>query len=394
MAENGKNRSPAPDVACAGTHETGTNVAAGDDDASIRARQLAQQRRRWRLIVLASYGFDALILLAFVATGTISLAVPIGYLAAAAAINLPAVLIRPAPGAMRFDDDRIRAFEVVAALLLQFAIVLAEPALAFMVVNVFTVLAFGALRLSVRQFMAAWAVGVAASAVVALRLADSAPSIMPEGLPEAVLTWLFFVSVMGRTVLISSYASLMRLRLSESREALRSTLSEVRDHAIRDDLTGAYNRRYMLHALARAGANGRRVDHPVCILLLDLDSFKSINDRHGHAAGDAVLRRFCEVVARVVRSGDVFGRVGGEEFLLILPGADQVDTARCVDRLRQRLRETDWTDIAPDLSLTASSGIARWAPDDSADTLLARADMALYRAKHAGRDRCEFADPP
>ena len=344
--------------------------------------------------MLSSYGFDALILLAFVATGTISLAIPLGYVAAAVAINLPAALVRPRLGTERFDDDRVRAFEVVAALLLQFAIVLAEPALAFMVVNVFTVLAFGALRLSVRQFMIAWAVGVAASAVVSLRLVDNAPSIVPEGLPEAVLTWLFFVSVMGRTVLISVYASLMRQRLADSRQALRSTLAEVRDHAIRDDLTGVYNRRYMVEALARAGVNARRADHPVCALLLDLDSFKSINDRYGHAAGDAVLRRFCEIVAGVVRSADIFGRVGGEEFLLILPGADQKAAAQCVERLRQRLRETDWTDIAPDLQLTTSSGIARWAPDDSADTLLARADMALYRAKHAGRDRSEFADPP
>lgn len=346
------------------------------------------------MLVLASYGFDALILLAFAASGSTSLAVPLGYALAGIAICLPSLLVGSNPASGNFNDDRIRTFEVIAALLLQFAVVLTEPALAFMLTNVFTVLAFGALSLSLRQFLLAWAIGALASAFVAFRLTGDVPSVLPASATEAVLAWLFFVSVMGRTVLISVYAGMLRQRLADSRQALRSTLEEVRDHAIRDDLTGVFNRRYMLDALARAGVNARRADHPVCAVLLDLDAFKAINDRFGHAAGDAALRRFAAIVSEIVRTGDIFGRVGGEEFLLILPGADLPEAAGCVERLRMRMRDTDWTDIGQALALTTSAGIARWAPDDSADTLLARADAALYRAKHSGRDRSEFADPP
>jgi diguanylate cyclase len=149
-----------------------------------------------------------------------------------------------------------------------------------------------------------------------------------------------------------------------------------------DALTGTLNRGAFQERLTEAIAAPD--GEPFVLALLDLDHFKRVNDRFGHPAGDRALRRFCELVEADARHRDVLGRLGGEEFALLLAGTDLGGAHRFADRLRATVaRET----AAGEVALTVSIGLAEAAPEMSADDLLRSADVALYAAKNGGRNR-------
>lgn len=136
-------------------------------------------------------------------------------------------------------------------------------------------------------------------------------------------------------------------------------------------------------------AAARREQWPLSVLLLDLDHFKAINDRHGHAAGDAVLRACAAAWQAQLRSSDLLARTGGEEFCVLCEQADAEAAAAVAARLLQATRALRLPQVDPALQVRVSIGIAQWERGESLATLLDRADAALYRAKQRGRDRCE-----
>jgi diguanylate cyclase (GGDEF)-like protein len=141
----------------------------------------------------------------------------------------------------------------------------------------------------------------------------------------------------------------------------------------------------------------RRADDRFCVLMIDVDHFKAVNDRHGHATGDRALAHISRLMTQALRAEDRLGRLGGEEFLVLLPGADQRRALAEAERLRLDVRATPLRDADTDVvvALTVSIGVAEWAgAGEDASRLLARADRALYRAKHLGRDRVEAAEEP
>ncbi|XKE46112.1 diguanylate cyclase [Halomonas organivorans] len=152
-----------------------------------------------------------------------------------------------------------------------------------------------------------------------------------------------------------------------------------------DELTGLLNRRAGMARLDEEIARGHRHTTPLCVAICDLDHFKQINDRHGHGVGDEALAAVAEVMQSELRRYDVLARLGGEEFLVILPGATLSEAERSIERLRRRLAETPLA--SPGLSLTLSAGLAALEEGDAGDALLERADRALYRAKREGRNR-------
>jgi diguanylate cyclase (GGDEF)-like protein len=155
-----------------------------------------------------------------------------------------------------------------------------------------------------------------------------------------------------------------------------------------DGLTGLANRRACTDALHAETARSERLDTPLSVVLADLDGFKDVNDVHGHAVGDEVLRIFADVLRQTLRESDVAGRWGGEEFLLLLPGADEEGAAHLAERVRIRVASRPIPG-APGLRVTASFGVAEYGPQSDTEQLLAAADTALYRAKRAGKDRVE-----
>jgi diguanylate cyclase (GGDEF)-like protein len=162
----------------------------------------------------------------------------------------------------------------------------------------------------------------------------------------------------------------------------------VQRQAITDDLTGLVNRRRFIEALDAEIERARRFGSPLTIVLADLDNFKQVNDEFGHHGGDVVLRAFADLIGSHVRDVDVSGRIGGEEFAILLPETDGVDAARVAERMRRSLSEVaiPLSDHAS-IRVASSFGVAALAPGQSGDDLLRAADAALYRAKDEGKNR-------
>lgn len=156
-----------------------------------------------------------------------------------------------------------------------------------------------------------------------------------------------------------------------------------------DELTGLPNRRLFARHLERALARADRYEHEVAVLALDLDHFKQLNDRCGHPAGDAALKAVASVLRESLREVDTVARAGGEEFWVLLAHTGETGAAEVAEKLRRRVAALDveGADDQPLGHLSVSIGVAQRKPAEDADSLLARADAALYRAKRAGRDR-------
>jgi diguanylate cyclase (GGDEF)-like protein len=168
----------------------------------------------------------------------------------------------------------------------------------------------------------------------------------------------------------------------------------VERQALVDGLTGVANRRHCEDALTTEIARAERLGTPFTLVLADLDDFKAVNDAHGHATGDDVLREFASVLRATVRDSDLAGRWGGEEFLLLLPGADAAGGAQLADRIRAILSERSFLGRDGEvLTVTCSFGVAQHRDGEGERALFAAADRALYRAKRGGKNRVELEAP-
>jgi len=178
--------------------------------------------------------------------------------------------------------------------------------------------------------------------------------------------------------------------VAERTRQLESQNKQLERLATRDPLTGLYNRRYIEEKLEEETARSRRYGPPLAVLLLDLDNFKQVNDTLGHPVGDEVLVTVAESLRKDVRQVDAVGRMGGEEFIVVLPNTSAAAAGVLGDRARGRVSRIDSV-IKPDgtpLSITVSGGIAQFeAQDQSPKEMLERADKALYQAKREGKDR-------
>jgi diguanylate cyclase len=196
--------------------------------------------------------------------------------------------------------------------------------------------------------------------------------------------------------MLAGQMSRLRERLRQQKLELGDALARIQDLATRDDLTGLANRRHMTAMLEQEHARSARSGQPFCVAVLDIDHFKRVNDAHGHAAGDEVLRWFAAAGRAELRDADLLARWGGEEFLVLLPETTLALARGCVERLRAKVATTpiELTGFGKGqlrLSITVSGGLAEYGPQDSVGELVARADRALYDAKDQGRDRVVIA---
>jgi diguanylate cyclase (GGDEF)-like protein len=205
---------------------------------------------------------------------------------------------------------------------------------------------------------------------------------------------LFTAVVIGATAVLSMRLSRLRARLSAQKTALEQALEVNRELATRDGLTGLLNRRAMLALLNQQRPYQRRTEGAMALAMLDLDHFKRINDQHGHQVGDAVLQRFAELARSQLRAGDTLARWGGEEFLLLMQDTTEVEALVALERVRQRIVAGRFDELAAGLQPTFSAGLAAYQGGEPCAAVIERADQALYRAKHNGRNRVETAAPP
>ena len=178
-------------------------------------------------------------------------------------------------------------------------------------------------------------------------------------------------------------------------EAIQDIIGELQRRLVRqsitDPLTGAFNRRQMETRLAETMAGRRRHDTPAAILVIDVDHFKRVNDEHGHKAGDAVLRGVVSVVRSRARKADQLFRMGGEEFVLLLPDTTESDAATVADEIRRAIGDASLLDGH---RVTVSIGVGGLDPGDSVESWLRETDAAMYAAKEGGRDRVARRAPP
>ncbi|HRE43532.1 MAG TPA: PleD family two-component system response regulator [Terricaulis sp.] len=187
--------------------------------------------------------------------------------------------------------------------------------------------------------------------------------------------------------LIARARTLMRRK--RYMDALRARLDHSLELAITDQLTGLYNRRFMAAQLGPLIQRAQCGGDPVSLMIVDIDHFKRINDTHGHDAGDAILREFSVRLASNVRPSDFACRMGGEEFVVIMPRTSGDTACMAAERLRRQICAAPFQGarLSEPLDVTISIGVASAEADDDADTVLKRADEALYEAKTAGRNR-------
>ena len=174
--------------------------------------------------------------------------------------------------------------------------------------------------------------------------------------------------------------------ISNLRGQLRDSVRTIEQLAIRDALTGTWNRRHLDTLLASELQRCARLGQVLCIGLADIDHFKAVNDRHGHLTGDAVLKNVAACLRTQLRGIDELGRFGGEKFMVLLPGVSLAQAQACAERLRRHVAELA-APAGTDARVTVSIGVAAFAPGEPAAAVVERADRALYRAKNGGRNR-------
>jgi len=179
-------------------------------------------------------------------------------------------------------------------------------------------------------------------------------------------------------------------RLSKQLEQRNQQLDELNQQlnvvALHDKLTGLYNRHFIVDQLEMQYESYVRYGNACSIVIIDIDHFKQVNDRYGHIVGDEVLVAFSRLVESMVRQGDLIGRYGGEEFLLVLPMTDLAAASQLAQRIRNRLAAEPLVDQPVMLVVTASFGVAQIGSEESIDDWLLRSDQALYSAKEHGRN--------
>ena len=223
------------------------------------------------------------------------------------------------------------------------------------------------------QMLLAWVPLVAVSTARAVQLSIGAP----------LSPWLEY----GLPLVLACTAVVLMLGLADRMQAFRSERDRARQDAQRDPLSGAYNRVGILQRLQHAVAEARAGSRQVAVLFLDIDHFKQINDTHGHALGDACIRQLSWLVQEELMPGESFGRLGGEEFMLVLPGVNGRHARDAAERLRRKVEGRSVVLDGVRVGMTVSIGSVEYAAPETADALVRRADAAMYAAKEAGRNR-------
>jgi two-component system, cell cycle response regulator len=181
-------------------------------------------------------------------------------------------------------------------------------------------------------------------------------------------------------------------QLKQQRHQESGRLQALESAAYHDGLTGLYNRRALDERLPELMRAALENQESLWAIMIDFDHFKRVNDDFSHHIGDVVLKTGCDALAKLTREGDMLARYGGEELVLIVTHVDEVIAHKIAERMRQQIAKLAWADVAPSLQISISLGGAAWQEGESPETLLLRADQALYSAKHAGRNCVRFAE--
>jgi diguanylate cyclase (GGDEF)-like protein len=208
------------------------------------------------------------------------------------------------------------------------------------------------------------------------------------------LQLVYFVVMLAMLTTVSllvTQLNALRARSTKRKNDLSKALAQVQHLATRDELTGLFNRRHMNDVLNIEKQRADRSGHGFTVCLIDVDLFKSVNDRFGHHVGDEVLQSLARALEFGLRSTDVVARWGGEEFLIVFTEVDQQAPETVLSRIRQHLEQTPVCRAQPELRVSFSAGLCSYHSHAPLHRVIEQADRALYQAKHGGRNRTETA---
>lgn len=362
------------------------------DSAAADARQAVRLRRFY--MALASYGLWTLIGLIAWAGGLIAMP---GWLLAA---TLSGIVLSNAwfwyylrsGRSLLFEDPSMTLPQVAMGLFWTLVLIGASHLdRSLMMVVYIVVMLFGIFRLDRDAFIKLSIFALAGYAIVIA--VDLVLRGVEVQLFHEVVRFLVLASCLLWCASFGTHVAGLRARLREQNEALQQHVLKAERSAQRDHLTTVYNRRYIMNALDEERGRCQHRKAPFAVIILDLDHFKSINDRYGHVVGDRVLARFAQMARRELRAVDVispgrrrhsFGRFGGEEFICLLPETGLDGARNCAARLQEAMKRERFE---RGIEVTFSAGIAIYRHGETIEETLGRADDALYRAKNAGRNR-------
>ncbi|MFZ5755414.1 MAG: GGDEF domain-containing protein [Pseudomonadota bacterium] len=251
----------------------------------------------------------------------------------------------------------------------------------------FGVLTLGSFRLAKRWFyLISTATNFGYCYVLYLAFTD--PEIS-KGVTESVelvqiLMFIFLTTIFART---GAEIAALQTRLHDENAALEANTARIRDLAIRDELTQLFNRRHIMDVLREQKMLADSGGYSFVLGYIDLDHFKRINDTYGHGVGDIVLKRFSDILRHSLREVDYAGRLGGEEFVVVLTRTKLADALVVTERIRRAIESADFSDVQPGLKVTTSLGVTAYASPETLEDVLGRADSYLYQAKQGGRNK-------
>jgi diguanylate cyclase (GGDEF)-like protein len=311
----------------------------------------------------------------------------LGFGAAATEILLCCTVMLCAPLVLRFSGSIVAARELfLCALFFNFTWLtfhlggIAAPTASWLITGPVVAMFLGGVATAVF-----W-LAMSCAAVAAIYALPAAGVVLPAS-PVSDMPLLYLVCDIGLYVVVVVFVLMFELTKTQGFDKLEQALGRINELAIRDELTGSHNRRYLISLIEKEKERSDRNGRAFCLCMLDIDFFKRINDTYGHSAGDTVLREFARTVQGQIRSTDTFGRYGGEEFLLMLPETSPADALALAERVRRAIEKMRCTEGISEIAATVSVGVAEFRRGEAISHTLARADEALYLAKSTGRNR-------
>lgn len=382
----------APEAAALDARNRPMAHALGTPDRRRRTRlDGARQRRQYQRQLLIVGGFAALYLFALLVFHALGL-LPRSTLAAAALASALAIGVFCAVFACglnrRAAEPSLGAPMALCGLAILLWVMYMAPATHILFApHVFVTIAFGTYRLSTRTMvLLALAALAGFGAVIQLHYFEGGePGLLQSELLHLLTAALALPGLM-----------LLAVRVRRMNNALFKAglkIENIKENARRDPLLGCYNRRYAIAALEQHKRHAEEHGSDLCLAVIDLDYFKRVNDEIGHLGGDEVLRDFSRVAQANVRQGDVFGRYGGEEFLLILPETDLLTALNITERIRAQVEHHRWDEKLKQ-GVTVSIGLTQYIAGESVLDLFSRTDTAAYMAKRGGRNQVVVEEPP
>ena len=260
-----------------------------------------------------------------------------------------------------------------------------------MLVAYIVTILFGVFRFNIIQYLLFTVFSVVSYGTVIVLLLNNHPETIT--LQIEILQLVVFATVLTWFSMVGSYMRKIRKRLSATNYRLNNALSTIRELAIHDDLTQAYNRRQLFEELKREKAKADRNGSIFSIALFDLDHFKKINDTYGHLKGDDVLKHLIHSVRHEIREIDSISRYGGEEFVIIMSGTNAKGAEEFAYRIKNNIKNLKFPGFTESFRMTISTGITTYQPVESIDDLIARSDSAMYKAKSMGRNQVVIENP-